>query len=187
MYRVRLSDFNPEVVNGSLSILYRASIRFNRPFNLYLHVDEDHGLEIDRIKDMTIGSVELGLQQVEIQETRMNIDLPPIQEWSDLAEGRILPFYEGLRLLDQKLLPRLIEEDSFDLKNYPDVAWRRPLLERAMDVYFADPSAPTQNTCDVYQVRVKRMNSNQLVPMSVYWPLLSKVEIPHRIVRTEKH
>jgi len=187
MYRVRLSDFNPELENRSLSILYRVSLKLNRPFSLYLHVDEDDGLDLTRIKDMTIASVGLGLQKVEIQETRFNLDLPPLREWSDLREGRILPFYEGLRLLDQKLLPRLMAETPFDLKNFPDAAWRRPLLERAMSVYFADPSAPGQNTCDVYEVSVKSMSSSELVSMSIYWPLLSKVEIPHRVIRTEKY
>jgi len=184
MYRVRFSDINLDTLNESLNLLYRASIKIDRPFSIYLQVNEDRGIDLSKFKDMMIGRVGLSLQQIEIQESKVDLELPPLQEWSELAEGKIIPFYEGLRLLDETLLPHLMEKDSFALKSFPDVAWRRPFLEQAADAYFNDPSAPKQKTCDVYHVGVRNSASRRPISMAIYWPLRSKVTIPHRVTRT---
>lgn len=187
MYRAKLADLNPDALNRTLGILYRASIKAARPFSLYLQVPEDRGMELSKLKDMTIASVGVSLPRVDIQESRVDIDLPAMKDWSDLSEGTSLPFYEGLRHLDEKLIPYLVNEEAFALKSFPDRSWRRLVLERAMNVYFSDPDAPNQRACDVYRIGIRSASSGELISMNLYWPLFSKVLIPHRVNRVEQN
>ena len=169
------------MLNASLSLMDQ---QLGRAFNA-----EIVKREIQAISDLETAkrAALLLLQQIEIQESKVDLELPPLQEWSELSEGKIIPFYEGLRLLDETLLPHLREKDSFALKSFPDVAWRRPFLEQAADAYFNDPSAPKQKTCDVYHVGVRNSASRRPISMAIYWPLRSKVTIPHRVTRTEQN
>ncbi len=186
LYEAKLSKLDIPKLENSLSILLRAALKKGEFFRVYLYIPQDNGLDPMQFEGVEIASVALENRETIRTLATFPIELPAADQWKSRLSTAPVKFYEALSSLDRELVTYLsARSDTFPLKNIPESAWRRDLIEKALPVYYQDPDLSSSNTCDSYSLALKDVRNSGAIEMNIYVPSLGTISIPQKVLNVE--